>query len=528
MKLLLTRTLLLAAAGSLAHAHFVFVVPEAGSTKAKVIISEDLKPAGEVGIEIIAGAKLQMRGGDGRESAMTMEKASDSYVVTLPGEGTRVVHGFVDMGYSRRGTGKPHLLLYYPKTILGDAFDGKTVVGGKTPVEIIPAGKAGALRLLLLAKGKPAANAEITVILPDGTQKKAKTDAEGLTEVLPRTGRYGAWARYWEPGAGERDGKKYEELRHYAMLVFDTPAAGVSASRFATMPEAASSFGSVVSDGYLYVYGGHISPTHNYSREAVSGKFHRLALGGASSWQTLPGGPGLQGMNLAAHGGKIYRIGGMAPRNYPGEPADNHSVADCARFDPATKKWTALPPLPEARSSHDVVAIGDRLYVAGGWALQGKGQSWFDTMAVLDLAASPLAWKTMAQPFRRRALMAAAHGGKLHVIGGFNDKGQIVREMSIFDPATEAWSEGPKLPAGPGLSFAPAAGEHAGALYVSVSDGTLLRLKPSGREWERVGKSTARLAHRIASNGGTVLVIGGADKGKNSDLVEAVTVEDGK
>jgi N-acetylneuraminic acid mutarotase len=149
-------------------------------------------------------------------------------------------------------------------------------------------------------------------------------------------------------------------------------------------------------------------------------------------------------------------------------------------------------------------------------------------MAVLDLQATPLAWKSVPQPFRRRALMAAAYAGKLYVIGGFNDKGQIVREMSIYDPATGNWSGGPKLPAGPGLSFAPAAGEHAGALYVSVSDGTLLRLKQSGLEWERVGKSTARLAHRIASNGTTVLVIGGAEKGKNSDLVEAVTVESGK
>lgn len=514
------RLLLLAAVSTLLHAHFVFVVPEPGAAKAKVIISEDLKPAGEVGIDIIAGAKLRMRGGDGTEMAMPMEKAGDAFLVGLPGQGTRLVYGFVDMGYSQRGTGKPHLLLYYPKTILGDAWDGKTVAGGPTPVEIVPAGKPGAMRLQLLAKGKPLPDAEITVILPDGTQKKVKTDAAGLTEVLPQAGRYGAWARFWEPGTGERDGKKYEELRHYATLVFDSPAAV-----FATMPEGTSSFGSVVSDGYLYIYGGHIAVTHSYSREAVSGKFHRLALTGKKTWETLPGGPAMQGMNLAAHGGKIYRIGGMTPRNYPGEPSDTHSIADCARYDPATKKWTALPPLPEARSSHDVVVIGDRLYVTGGWALKGKGgEKWYDTTVVLDLKADPLAWKEVPQPFHRRALMASAHNGKMYVIGGFNDKGQIVRETSVYDPAANSWSDGPKLPAGPWLSFAPAAGEHAGSLYVSVSDGTLLRLKPSSQEWEPVGKSTPRLAHRIASAGDAVLVIGGAEKGKNSDLVEAVTV----
>ena len=74
----------------------------------------------------------------------------------------------------------------------------------------------------------------------------------------------------------------------------------------------------------------------------------------------------------------------------------------------------------------------------------------------------------------------------------------------------------------PGLSFAPAAGTHNGNLYVSVSDGTLYRLNDTSQEWEKVGRSTPRLAHRIASTGEAVLVMGGADKGKNSDLVEAV------
>ena len=31
----------------------------------------------------------------------------------------------------------------------------------------------------------------------------------------------------------------------------------------------------------------------------------------------------------------------------------------------------ALAPLPEARSSHDAVVIGDKLYVVGGWTLSG-------------------------------------------------------------------------------------------------------------------------------------------------------------
>jgi hypothetical protein len=68
-------------------------------------------------------------------------------------------------------------------------------------------------------------------------------------------------------------------------------------------------------------------------------------------------------LNLAAHGGRIYRVGGMQPRNAAGAAQDIWSVADAARFDPATKRWEPLPPLPSPRSSHDVVVVGHTLVV---------------------------------------------------------------------------------------------------------------------------------------------------------------------
>ena len=200
------------------------------------------------------------------------------------------------------------------------------------------------------------------------------------------------------------------------------------ATRVATLPEATSSFGAVASDGWLYVYGGHVVPTHSYSTEAVSGRFSRLRLADGKTWERLPDGPPLQGMNLAAHEGKIYRVGGMQPQNKPGEPQDIRSVADVARFDPATGKWEALPPLPVPRSSHDVVVVGNTLVVVGGWTLKGKEKTeWPDSIELLDLAAPTLAWTRSPQPFKRRALIAAALDGKVHVIGGFNEKSQVVR-----------------------------------------------------------------------------------------------------
>jgi N-acetylneuraminic acid mutarotase len=280
----------------------------------------------------------------------------------------------------------------------------------------------------------------------------------------------------------------------------------------------------VVSDGWLYIYGGHIAPTHSYSTAAVSGQFHRLRLNGKPEWEQLRGGPPMQGMNLVAIDGKIYRVGGMSPHNSPGTPADNYSTADNARFDPATNQWEALPPLPEPRSSHDVVVIGNKIIVTGGWAIRGNRTDWADTLAILDLSAKSPAWTTAPQPFRRRALMAAAIDGKMYVIGGFDAKNQIVRDVAVYDPATNTWSQGPQLPDGPGISFAPAAAVHHGDLYVSVSDGTLYRLNKASIQWEKTGKSTPRLAHRIASDGNSILVIGGAENGRNFDLIELIPI----
>ncbi len=535
MRKLIHGIALLAAAASLAQAHFVFVVPEPGNTSASIFISETLDPDPAVDVDLVKGAKLSLRSGS-READLTLVRSGKVYAVAITGSGTRVIHGLADLGISGNAE-KQYLLLYHPKTILGDAFDKSTTLKN-APTELIPVGKAGAVKLQLMGSGKPVPDAEVTVILPDGHEKLVKTDKSGQTEAFTQSGRYGAWARFWETSAaGERDGKKYTETHHYATLVFDasqntvgtaSPAgtANSGSNLFATLPQPTASFGAVATDGWLYVYGGHVSPTHNYFTEAVSGRFDRLRLTGEPVWEELPAGPAAQGLNLTAYKGRIYRVGGMTPQNKKGDPSDNRSIADVARFDPATKKWESLAPLPTPRSSHDVVVIGDQLFVAGGWNMKGRGngEDWADTVLVMDLSAKTPAWTSIPQPFQRRALMAAAFDGKLYVIGGINSKEAVETTVSIYDPKTKQWTDGPKLPSGAILGFAPAAGVHQGSLYVSVADGSLLRMNKAGTTWDKAGSATPRLAHRLASRGDSILVIGGAADGKNSDLIEAVPV----
>lgn len=298
------------------------------------------------------------------------------------------------------------------------------------------------------------------------------------------------------------------------------------AASFPPLPVPVSSLGAIECDGYLYIYGGHAGKTHVYSSREVIGTFHRLKLDGGTAWEPLPGGPILQGLNLATHNGKIYRVGGMKPRNEPGAPTDNVSVVDVARFDPKTTRWEPLPPLPAARSSHDVVVVGNTLVVTAGWQMRGKGTDsyWHDTTLLMDLSAKELDWRHVPQPFSRRALAAASRGSKVFVMGGIDDEGEILQRVDVFDLTTEQWTQGPPLP-GQKVGFSPAATTAGGKLLVSTSDGLVHRLSDDGQSWEKIGAgSTRRIVHRIVYHKGEVLLLGGAVLGQGPNFADVERV----
>ncbi|MGL6075207.1 MAG: Kelch repeat-containing protein [Fimbriiglobus sp.] len=301
-------------------------------------------------------------------------------------------------------------------------------------------------------------------------------------------------------------------------------------AKWPPLPTPVSSLGAVESEGYLYIYGGHAGKTHTYSTQDVIGTFHRLKLDGGTKWEELPGGPILQGMNLAAHGGKVYRVGGMKPRNESGQPSDNVSVVDAARFDPKVGKWESLPPLLAGRSSHDLVIAGDKLVVVGGWQSRGRGvkQVWHDTTVILDLTAKEPAWRDVPQPFQRRALTATAIGTKVYVMCGLDAKADAFNRVDVLDVVTEKWTTAPDVPGGR-IGFSPAATTVNGRLVINTSEGNVFRLSEDGLGWEKVGTSpTKRIVHRLVPHGQQVLLVGGAflGGGGNAADLESITLAD--
>jgi N-acetylneuraminic acid mutarotase len=230
---------------------------------------------------------------------------------------------------------------------------------------------------------------------------------------------------------------------------------------------------------------------------------------------------------LVAHGGHIYRIGGMAARNGPDAKQDLYSLSLVQSYDPRRGGWEEFTPLPAPRSSHDAVVIGDKIYAGGGWQLTGGTNQpvWPATALVLDLAQPRAGWREIPQPFQRRALALAALDTRVFFIGGMTSDNQTVLDVDIYDTVAGQWTKGPALPTGKHKGFGCSAIAQAGRIYASAFQGDLLRLATDGRSWEIVGRlEHPRMAHRLVTAGATqVLALGGEDGDAKRPELELLT-----
>ncbi len=292
-----------------------------------------------------------------------------------------------------------------------------------------------------------------------------------------------------------------------------------------TLPAAITSFGACRSGDWLWVYGGHIGKEHAHSRDNVVGAFHRLKLTEPQQWESLPPGPALQGTALvAAADGSLYRVGGLSALNEKGADADLHSTASVDRFVPESGRWEAATPLPEARSSHDALVIGDHLYVVGGWCLAGaKEGEWLRTAWVADLRQQPLVWTALPPlDHNRRAAATAELDGRLVLLGGMDADGPVATGV-IYDPASRSWNPTPSLP---GMAFGTAAIGIGGQVHATVADGRLLAWEGKSPAWRTEAQlETPRFFHRlVALDEQTLLAVGGAGQGGHTRSLERVAL----
>lgn len=299
-----------------------------------------------------------------------------------------------------------------------------------------------------------------------------------------------------------------------------TPPPGNSGSELHGMHDAVASFGAVVVEDWVYVTGGHIGQVHVHSQENLSPALVRYAVDDLSHREVLPAEAKLQSVALVAHGGVVYRVGGLAAHNETGfDDEDLHSTDEVARLDPETGLWVPAFTLPIARSSHDAIVHDGTLYVFGGWRMEGDDGEFEGEGFSLDMDAEGASWRHIDQPFRRRALAVAAAAGRVWCIGGLTEDGMMSREVDVYDIASGTWSKGPELPC---RGFGVTAIGHGNQIYVAGSDGMLYAPDDEGTAWLPRGEfATSRIfARLVALPGERLALFGGVGEGSHLALVE--------
>lgn len=214
------------AAATTAAAHFAYILPSADRSKIQVVFSDFLAPDTNASIDKIAATTLFTVDANGKQTGLKWTKGEHALLADLTSKDVVVIGGVTDYGFhqSKHTQNKAVWLKYYPKAIVGDVLAAEKLrLGDKVPLEIIAVVRDGKLGFQALLKGKPLAGAEFGILAP-GAEKseKTKTEADGTIKArFDKAGKYGVRVAHIEPASGEINGKKYEEIRHYATLVVE-------------------------------------------------------------------------------------------------------------------------------------------------------------------------------------------------------------------------------------------------------------------------------------------------------------------
>lgn len=296
--------------------------------------------------------------------------------------------------------------------------------------------------------------------------------------------------------------------------------AGASGREMPRLMFPVTSFASVQMEGTLYIYGGHKGKPHEYDYPSTSGDFYALNVGAdPQEWVEKKSDTRAQGSRMIAWENRLFRVGGMMPRNEVSQDWDVHSLDEFKEYRFDHNEWVPMRSMPEGRSSHEVVVHEGVLYVAGGWSLQGDEDeaTWFDHLYAFDLNQPAVGWRTIAQPFRKRAIGAAVTGDHLVFIGGMDPDEKVSDSVDAYHVPSGEWKSLPAIPEDPGnrmKSFGAAAVSHKGRVFVSDYSGKVYTLNEDLSNWSVAGNLThPRFFHRLECvSDGELVAIGGASR----------------
>jgi N-acetylneuraminic acid mutarotase len=209
-------------------------------------------------------------------------------------------------------------------------------------------------------------------------------------------------------------------------------------------------------NGKLYLFGGQAQVEPGGSTQVpVNNSWEYDPI--ADSWKALAPMPTPRTAAAAAEvDGKIYVFGGASV--HPGHklvalgPTTPHRSLDIVEaYDPKTDKWETRTPAPTARNHAAIGVVNGKIYIIGG--LVGSAvvttASNTNVVEVYDPANDSWGVAGMRMPTGRSGMGWATYKGKIYVAGGqIYDLHvfAVMRDIEVYDPAANTWSELPTMP----------------------------------------------------------------------------------
>ena len=137
-------------------------------------------------------------------------------------------------------------------------------------------------------------------------------------------------------------------------------------------------------------------------------------------------------------------------------------------------RWIDLAPMPQPQVEAGAAEIGGKIYVMGGWGVDGDHP--YGITQVYDIAVN--AWsegpKLPGPPVHHQNVVPS--GGKIYMLGGFENafsKREPIGKAWVFDPSTGQWKALASMPSPRGGAVA---GAIDGVIYVAGGE----RRRPPG------------------------------------------------
>ncbi|XP_033863984.2 kelch-like protein 9 [Acipenser ruthenus] len=142
------------------------------------------------------------------------------------------------------------------------------------------------------------------------------------------------------------------------------------------------------------------------------------------------------------HQNELYVCGGSSGEVFSGS---------VFRYTPELDEWMTLPPLRHPRGFHNMTSVGDKIYVMGGVLLtsaDGQRRSYSDVKVTECYCPLSDQWTELSPlPVGHSQHGAAALGNKIYIMGGFSwEEERFLNTVHVYSCETDTWSTGPELP----------------------------------------------------------------------------------